>query len=174
MPLYRDYTQLMSPLAADTQGGAFEDLLAKYEEMGAGVKKSQEERRKTVEAIYNEIIARYRPGGTFGKSYEEQLQFQKTQDVGATAQRDISRGMYGIRPYEQEWERTTGAPARLKLEDIRMERLSQAQTGMAEFQERIEEPYPDYSALAEAARAQASAPQTGYRLPVRGLTTKHK
>lgn len=106
-------------------------------------------RQKEIEAIYDKMIAMYGPGGTYGAGMEAELAKQKVRDVGVTAQRDISRGMYGIRPYEQEWESAVGAPARLKLEDIKTERLSAALGAKAGFEERIEQPYPDYSAMAQ-------------------------
>ena len=129
-------------------------LLESFRKREEGARLSNLARKDQVSQIYQDIIKRYEPGGAFGAGYEAQLQRQKIGDVGKTAQRDIGRGLYGIRPYEQEWEATTGASARLKLEDLRMERLSGAQTGMAGFLERIEEPYPDYSALMAASQAQ--------------------
>lgn len=136
-------------------------LLQLYTQMAEKARLSNLERQKTVESIFDEIIARYGPGGQFGKGYESELATQKVQDVGKTAQRDISRGMYGIRPYEQEWEKTVGSGARLKLEDIRMERLSGAQTGKASFLERIEQPYPDYGPLLAASQAGGANLQSG-------------
>ena len=131
-------------------------LLQSFRQREEGARLSNLSRKEQIENIYSDIIKRYEPGGGFGRGYESILERQKVRDVGASAQRDISRGLYGIRPYEQEWEATTGAAGRLKLEDIRMERLSGAQTGMAGFLERIEEPYPDYGALLAASQAQGS------------------
>ena len=132
-------------------------LLESFKKREEQARLSNLSRKEQVSKIYEDIIKRYEPGGAFGAGYEAQLQRQKIGDVGATAQRDIGRGLYGIRPYEAEWEATTGATARLKLEDLRMERLSGAQTGMAGFLERIEEPYPDYSALMAASQAQGGS-----------------
>lgn len=113
-------------------------------------------RKEQVESIFDEIIQRYGPGGSFGAGYEAQLGRQKVQDVGTAEQRDISSGLFGLRDRGGEWEATTGAESRLRLEDLRMERLSQAQTGKAGFLERIEEPYPDQGALGQYAQAQAT------------------
>lgn len=125
-------------------------LLNQYQKMADEARLSNLTRQKAIESIFDEIISRYGPGGGFGKGYEAELGKQKVRDVGAASQRDIGRGLYGIRPYEAEWESTTGAGARLKLEDIKMERLSSAQMGKAGFMERIEQPYPDYGPLASA------------------------
>lgn len=138
-----------------------EELIAQYSEREEEARAANIRRQEQVTSIFDEIIARYGPGGTYGAAAEALLGQEKVRDVGATTQRDITRGLYGIRPYEQEWEATVGAPARLRLEDIKMERLSQAQLGKAGFLERIEEPYPDYGALMQAVSAQAGAGGAG-------------
>lgn len=140
---------------------AYNDLLESFKKREESARLSNLSRKEQVESIYTDIIKRYEPGGGFGAGYESLLKRQKVHDVGATAQRDISRGLHGIRPYEAEWEATTGATGRLKLEDIRMERLSGAQTGMASFLERIDEPYPDYSSLLAASQAQGQSAGSG-------------
>ena len=135
-------------------------LEEKFAQMSSEAKESNIERQKRIEAIFDEIIARYQPGGTFGKSYLQQLREQKVRDVGAETQSLISSGMYGTTTtagLPGKWEAEVGAPARLKLEDVQMERLSSAQLGKASFLERIEEPYPDYNALMQASAAAASA-----------------
>jgi len=131
-----------------------ESLSAKEEEAKAANLK----RQAVIESIFDEVIARYGPEGTYGKAAETLIEKQKVRDVSATAQRDIGRGLYGIRPYEAEWEATTGAEARLKLEDIKMERLSQAQLSKAGFLEGITDEYPDYGSVASLAM-QAAASQ---------------
>lgn len=99
-------------------------------------------------------------GPTFGKSYLDILERTKVRDVSAAKQSDISRGLYGLRDRGAEWESSTGAGARLKLEDLLTERLSSALGAKASFLQSIEEPYPDYSGLMEANRAQAAVPST--------------
>lgn len=138
-----------------------ETLLDLYKAAEEKSRLSNLSRMEQAKQIYSDIIERYQPGGAFGAGYESVLRGQKTRDVGSVAQRDISRGLYGIRPYEAEWESTVGAPARLKLEDIRMERLSQSQQGLASFITDIDEPYPDFGTLMQAYASQASAPSGG-------------
>lgn len=143
-----------------------QSLITQFQTKEAEARAANIKRREQVTSIFDEIIARYGPEGTYGKGAEALLERQKVRDVGATAQRDIGRGLYGIRPYEQEWEAGVGAEARLRLEDIKMERLSTAQMGKAGFMERIEEPYPDLSALMQAVSAQAGAGgMPGYAAP---------
>ncbi len=144
---------------------AIQALIEQFSTKEAEARASNIERKEAIESIFDEIIARYGPGGTYGASAEAMLERQKVRDVGATTQRDISRGMYGIRPYEQEWEATTGAAARLKLEDIKMERLSSAQLGKAGFLEGIEETYPDYGALMQAVSAAGAGGETTTTTP---------
>jgi len=111
--------------------------------------------RETIEPIYAEIIKRYGPGGTFLESAFKRLERQKTRDVGQAIQTDISRGLYGIKDYGAAWEEAVGAGARAKLEDIAMQRLSQAQAGYASYLERS---LPDLGLLANLASAASSAP----------------
>jgi len=131
-------------------------LYEMYQQQGEQVRLSQEQRKTAIEEIFDKVISMYSPGGAFGKGYEAQLAGQKVQDVGSAKQSAISSGLYGLRNYGQEWGATVGAPARLKLEDIKMERLSSAMMGKAGFLEGIQEPYPDYSTLMQATAAQGA------------------
>lgn len=118
---------------------------------------ANQQRLDQATAIYDEIIARYRPGGSFGKGYLAQLETQKVQDVGKATQQQISSGLAGTTVTSglgSAWEANVGQPARLKLEDIQMERLSGAQANKAGLIERVENPSPDYGLLAQLAAAQ--------------------
>lgn len=122
---------------------------------------ANEQRYAQAMAIYDEIIKRYQPGGTFGKAALGQLEAQKTRDVGKETQQMISSGLYGTTTtagLPTKWEAEVGAPSRLRLEDIMMERLSQAQIGKAGFIERREDVYPDVGAYAGYAAQAATAP----------------
>lgn len=147
-----------SPVLGSSAG---QSLSKSYSDLVSEISESQQARRGSIEELLDKIIDIYSPGGAFGKGYEKQLALQKVQDVGTTAQRDISRGLYGIRPYEQEWEATVGSTARLKLEDLRMQALAGAYGQKAGFLEGIQEPYPDYGALMNATAAEASVPSSG-------------
>jgi hypothetical protein len=120
-------------------------------------------RASQITAIYDEIINRYRPGGAFEATSLQQLEKQKSREVARETQQLISSGLYGTtvtgglgRKFEEE----VGAPARLKLEDIMMQRLSQAQIGKAGFLERIEDVYPDPSMFYGLGQAQATGGRT--------------
>ena len=137
-------------------GGTMGGIEAEYKK----ALEANEKRYAQAMAIYDEIITRYQPGGTFGKAALGQLEERKERDVGAETQAQISGGLFGTTAQAglgTKWEAEVGAPARLKLEDIMMERLSQAQLGKAGFIERKEDVYPDVGAAAGYAAQGAAA-----------------
>jgi len=160
MPLNITNPYLKQKFAAQAESQSQKRLEARFKAAGAEARSANEARQGRIESIFDEVIARYGPGGSFGKSYLQQLGAQKTRDVGAETQGMISSGLYGTTTtagIPGKWEAEVGAPARLKLEDLMMERLSSAQLGKASFLERIQEPYPDYSALTQASAAGAGS-----------------
>lgn len=123
-------------------------------------RKANEERYAQAMQIYDEIVSRYRPGGAFQAAQFGELEKQKARDIGAETQQLISGGLFGTSVtagLPRKWEAEVGAPARLKLEDIMMQRLSQAQIGKAGFMERREDVYPDVGAYAGYAGQRAAA-----------------
>lgn len=145
-----------------TGGGELSSLISQAEVAAQKAQAANVARQKKIEAIMDEIIARYQPGGGFGAGYKAELETQKTKEVGAGTQALISSGLYGTEMgagVGRAWEASVGAPARLKLEDIRYEALSKAQLEKAGFLERIEEPYPDYGMLAQLASQAANVAQ---------------
>ncbi len=147
-----------------TTTSGFTDTMAGIEGQYQEALAANEKRYAQAMAIYDEIISRYTPGGGFGKAALGQLEEQKVRDVGAETQAQISGGLFGTSVTAglgTKWESEVGAPARLRLEDIMMERLSQAQLGKAGFIERREDVYPDVGAAAQyAAQAGAAGGQT--------------
>jgi len=139
-----------------------QSILQAYQELERKAREANLKREGEIRSIHDEIINRYRPGGSFLSGSRAELEQQKVKDVGKSMQQLISSGLFGTTraaTLGTQWEADVGAPARAKLEDISMERLSQAQAAKAGFVERIEEPYPDYGALTQAAQAQASKPR---------------
>lgn len=132
--------------------------VADYSGVIAQMQKASEEARRMNELRYEQAMEIYRgiekmyaPGGTFGAGYEAQLATQKKRDVASEIAQSISSGMYGTTipgTAGMRWEETVGAPARLKLEDIRMERLGQAKQARAGFIERREDVYPNWANVA--------------------------
>jgi len=134
-------------------GAATSNLAADYYKMSQQAYAANLARRTEVEDIYDRIISMYGAGGTYGEAALELLGRAKVQDVGRAEQQDISRGLYGVRSRAAEWEAGPGATGRLKLEDIKTERLSSALQAKAGFLAGIQEPYPDYGALMQASGA---------------------
>ena len=125
-------------------------------------------RELEVRAIYDETINRYKPGGAFETRSLAQLEKQKSrfieQGYGEAVQGDISRGIYGTTEsgarkgrLRTEFESEVGAPSRLRLEDVMMQRLSSAQQGMAGFLTGIEDTGPSLSQLYGMGSAAGSA-----------------
>jgi len=144
---------------------SFQEVLQQMQKQEEEARLANLKRYEQGLAIYDEIIRRYQPGGPFEARALEQLQTQKTADVGAGAQRLISAGLFGTEAgagLEAGWERAVGAPARLRLEDIMMQRLSQAQIGKVGFLERREDVYPNLALLASLAAQAAPASPTTY------------
>jgi hypothetical protein len=104
----------------------------------AGKKAEKEQRRYIAEVnkIYKKMERRYQPGGAFQQLGNRQIQEAKTSATGAGMQRLISSGMVGGETgvgMEAGWEKGVGIPARLSLEDISAERLSQIQREKAQM-----------------------------------------
>ena len=78
----------MPTYAPDTLAGQYQQ---QYEEAKAANLKRYDQAL----AIYDEIIARYRPGGTFGQSALAELASQKETYMGEGTQNLMSSGLYG-------------------------------------------------------------------------------
>ena len=129
---------------SNTTGNSYlDELIAEFRAKEEEALASNEERKNQILEIFDTQLSAYESGGAFEKASLAEIDKQKVRDVGETSQSDISRGLYGIRPYGQEWESAVGAGARLKLEDLMQQRRSEVLGAEAGFLERIEEPYPD-------------------------------
>jgi hypothetical protein len=103
----------------------YDELLAKITQQEEAARTANLQRYDQAMAIYDEIISRYRPGGEFGKAALGQLEKRKVRDVGKETQQLISSGLYGTTTMGatgRRWEESVGAPERLRLEDIQMQR----------------------------------------------------
>lgn len=92
-------------------------------------------------ALLDQIIERYRPGGEFGKPEEALLKREKEKSLAETQQGMVTAGMAGTTAgvgAGRRWEEEVGMPARLKLEDIRTGRLTEAMGAKAGYMERAE------------------------------------
>jgi len=92
--------------------------------------------------LLDEIIERYRPGGKFGTAELALLEREKEKSLARTAQDLTSRGLAGTTigtGAAKSWEEEIGMPARLRLEDIRSQRLAEAMGAKAGYLEREQE-----------------------------------
>lgn len=102
--------------------------------------------------IYDKIISQYEPGGAFGAGVEAQIERGATKSVAQGTQDLVSSGLYGITQtagLRKKYEEEVGQPARLILEDLRLERLAQAQQAKAGVLERVEDVGPDLGMIAQ-------------------------
>lgn len=126
-------------------------ILSQYEKKYEQAQAANLKRYEQAMSIYDEVISRYQPGGAFERAALQQLGTQKTRETGAEMHQMIGAGLYGttgMPAIGRRWEESVGAPARLRLEDIQMQRLSQAQIGKAGFMERVEDVGPDLGMMA--------------------------
>lgn len=131
-------------------GSDFSSELSRIESDFNKALQANERRYEQAMAIYDAVIETYSPGGSFGKAALAQLSAQKERDVGAETQSALAGGTFGTTATAglgTKWESEVGAPARLKLEDIMMQRLTGAQMQKAGFIERRQDEYPDVGAL---------------------------
>lgn len=111
-----------------------------------------QERETEVRGLYDQIIGQYQPDGGFGAGTEAMIGRQKQQYLGSATQNLISSGMFGstmTAGLGKKFEEEVGMPTRLKLEDLRYDRLSQAMGEKAGFVERIEDRIPSYGEIAQ-------------------------
>lgn len=83
----------------------------------------------SVSEVLEKIIKQYQAGSEFGKGEKALLGRAKTKAMAGVGQQLVSAGLAGTTAGAsagQRWEEEIGMPARLKLEDVRVERLMQA------------------------------------------------
>lgn len=144
---------------------AYQDIIANFMAQQAAANRANQIRYAQALKLYDQIVEQYQPGGGFGAGWEAQLGRQKTKDVASGEQSLVSGGLFGTTVtagLPKKWEEEVGQPARLKLEDIRMERLSGALQAKAGLIERREDVGPDYSMIAQLASQAAQTPQSTY------------
>ena len=111
--------------------------------------------------LSDEIAGIYAPGGAFGKGFEAQLDRVKKQTVASGMQQLVSSGLSNTTNAAglgQQFEENVGAPSRLRLEDLRMDRYSNALGAKQGFMERRTDSGPDYGAIAQYANQVGQAP----------------
>jgi hypothetical protein len=165
------------------QGRQTPDFLSQLVTSQTAANIANQQRAAEIRAIYEENIKRYRPGGTFETKALEQIGKAGERFVekgyGEQTQANITGGLFGttvqagIKPrLRKEYEEETAAPARLRLEDVLMQRLTSAQTGLAGFLERQEDVGPGLGTIGSLAEQYGAAtPMSFSRTINRGDTS---
>ncbi len=89
--------------------------------------------------LLDQVIAKYSPGGDFGKAETALLGRAKTKAMAKGEQSLVSAGLAGTTAgvgMGQKWEEEIGMPSKLKLEDTRTQRLMEAFMAKAGYMER--------------------------------------
>jgi len=136
---------------ANTQ---YDQLILDLQNQQAQSNLANQKRYDQMLAIYDETIDRYQPGGSFEKKFLQQLGKQKERYIGQETQDLVSSGLFNTTSKAAiggKFEEQIGAPSRLDLEDIQMQRLTAAQMGKAGAIERVEDTGPGYDLIAQLA-----------------------
>jgi len=138
-----------------------DNILAKWEAAQAEANRRNEERYRQALEEYDKIIQMYSPGGAFGKGFEAQLERGRIKSLAQGTQALVSSGLYGTTMQAglgKKFEEEVATPARLQLEDLRMQRLAGARQARAGLIERREDVAPSYALMAQLAAQAAAAP----------------
>lgn len=151
-------------------------LIQQFQEAQEKANAANEARYAQALVEYDKIIELYSPEGAFGKGFEAQLERGRTKAVAQGTQQLVSSGLYGTTTTAglgKKFEEEVATPARLQMEDIRMQRLAGAREAKAGLVERREDVGPDYDMLAQLAMQASSAPSVagGTYDPYGGRTT---
>lgn len=143
---------------------SFDKLVADLQKQQESANLANQKRYDQMLAIYDEVINRYQPGGSFEKAGLAQIEGQKVQDIGQETQQMIGSGLYGTTTtasLPSRWESQVGSKARLNLEDVMMERLSGAQLGKAGAIENVSDTGPSYDLIAQLAMQRGQGSVSG-------------
>ena len=120
--------QLYSGGGAGGWGGG-SNYMNSYIQAQEKANEANQKRYNEAMKLYDNMIKRFGPGGTFMSGAEAGLERTKTKDVASGSQALVSAGLSNTTMpagLGKRWEEEIGGPQRLKLEDMRQERLTQA------------------------------------------------
>jgi len=152
-----------------------DQLMQSFQKSADTAKAANLKRYNQAMNIYDAVISNYSPGGAFEKATLSGLEKQKTRDVGKETHDLISSGLFGTTTQAatgRKWEEAVGSPSRLKMEDIQMQRMSDAQLGKASFLSSAEDVGPDLGLMAQLFSQAGNRPTgPGYTEPKTQLRT---
>ena len=132
-----------------------------YMEATEEAQAANEERYQQAMGISDQIVNMYSPTGSYGQGYNASLERAKSQSVSSGLASLVQSGLGatgGAASLATAWEQDVGAEARLKLEDLLIEKQAAALQNKISLIQSKEDIYPDYSQLYQAAAASASTP----------------
>lgn len=137
-----------------------DDLLARFQMQQDQANAMNEKRYQQGLGIYDQIISQYAPGGSFGAGVEAQIEKGATKAVAQGTQTMVNAGLGGTTTrgnLRKKYEEDVATPARLQLEDMRADRLANAQAQKAGFIERREDTGPSSELIASLAKTAGTA-----------------
>ena len=113
---------------------------------------ANQKRLDEVKGLYDEIIAQYSTGGSAEKAGLAQIESAKKSSISSGTQALVNAGFANstmVANLGSQFEKDTGATARLTLESTLQDKLSAAKTGKAGVIERVSDEGPDDSLVAQ-------------------------
>jgi hypothetical protein len=139
------------------------DYIAQLQQEQQAARAANESRLREVTSLYDDIIAQFSPGGSFGKGVESQLAESKKSSMSEGTQALVNSGFANstmMANLGTTWEKKVGNQARLNLEDMRTEKLASAKAGKASMIERVQDEGPDDSLIASLIAQASQRPAT--------------
>lgn len=134
------------------KGGFMATALEEWKKAQEKANAANEKRYNEAKGIYSGIASQYAPGGQFMSGALANYERQKLRDMSTANQSLVSSGLFNTTiaaGLPSKYEEEVGNPFRLNLEDIRMQRESEAKTNLAGLIERREDVAPDPSLFAQ-------------------------
>jgi len=140
-----------------------QSLLADLQKQQQQAREATQKRLDDILKTYDEVIAKYQPGGEYMRGLEAQLEREREKTMAAGMQNLVGRGLSGTtlgQTQAMQFAEDVAAPTRARMEDIRMDKLVEAMTGKAGVLERVEDVGPDPGLVAQLSMQAAAAPIT--------------
>lgn len=121
---------------------AYLDAIANLQKSREAANKANQKRLTEALGYYDQLVDIFSPGGDYGKSLEASLAIGKRGSVSTGMQNLVSSGMANTQMAAglgTAFEQQVANPARLQLEDVRLQRLSEALMGKAGTLERVQD-----------------------------------
>lgn len=141
---------------ARSQQAQQQNLTDYYTQLESKARNENLAAEKEVRSILGNQISRVSKDSPFYKAGMTDIENQSASLISGETQNLISSGLYGTTTAASVPTRVANEftrPARLKLEDLLLEKKSAAELNLAQFIERIDRPYPDLSPLYQASQA---------------------